>query len=493
MKKILYIFALVVFSQTLLAQQNNTMYFMQSLPQATWLNPAVQNECKLHIGGALVPVTGQVLLPIHFNYGNNGFAIKDMIQFNPKTDTFILPFFKDVDKNGVEKKFDWELLESNLRDVNYITTEFHINWLTVGFKYKKWNFGFDYNDKIESRFSFNEDLLIFGKEGNGERFLHETANLGDIGITATHYSEAAFNVSRQINDKLTIGLTAKLLFGKLNVWTERSIIDVTTDNSENYPINVDADIVIHSSQPFSNVQEMYYDYEADSMIVETVENDINPMDMVFNTKNFGLGFDLGAIYNVTDKISLYASLTDMGYINWTDNTQTFSIKGNYTWDGYDFQPSLTDDEAIITEADDSLKHHIINIFEPNLQRGSYVSYLTPKAYIGGTYQFHDKIRAGLLLRSSFFQNDWHPSVTLSGNFRVTKWFEATASYSMINNSYSNVGLGWVAKAKWFQFFMMTDNLMGFILPQNTRNINFRMGMNLIFGCKKKETTTLIGG
>ena len=51
---------MIAFSQTLLAQQSSTAYFMQTLTQTQWLNPAVKNECKLTIGGALVPTTGQL-------------------------------------------------------------------------------------------------------------------------------------------------------------------------------------------------------------------------------------------------------------------------------------------------------------------------------------------------------------------------------------------------------------------------------------------------
>ena len=483
MKKLLYIILIFVFSQAVLAQQNNTMYFMQSLPQAKWLNPAIQNECKIHVGGALLPITGQVLLPMHMNYGNNGFAINDFLQYNSGMDSLILPGYKG---------FDWDQLMGELQEVNYITQEFHINWLTVGYKYKDWYFGLDINDKVESRFSFNEDLMTFVKEGNGQSFLDETAHLGDLGVTATMYSEYALSASRKINDKLTVGLTAKMLFGKMNVWTENSIIDVHTNNNENYPITVDADILVHSSQPFTEVTEMYYDYEGDSMVFETVDRDASFSDLYFNSSNFGLGFDVGATYKLNEEIELYASLTDMGYINWTDNVQSFSIDGSYYWDGYDFQPDLTEDEELITETNDSLKNHIIKIFEPHMQTGSYVSYLTPKAYIGGTYQFNEKIRTGILLRSSFFQSDWHPSMTLSGNFRLKPWLELTSTYSMINNTYTNIGLGFVAKAKWFQFFMMTDNVWGFMWPQATHNVNMRMGINLIFGCKKKTEETLIG-
>jgi hypothetical protein len=32
------------------AQQSNTLFFMHSLPESNFINPAVQNSCKLFIG-----------------------------------------------------------------------------------------------------------------------------------------------------------------------------------------------------------------------------------------------------------------------------------------------------------------------------------------------------------------------------------------------------------------------------------------------------------
>ena len=482
MKKIVYIITIVFLSQTILAQQNNTMYFMESLPQTKWLNPASQSECKIHIGGALIPITGQLLFPMQLNYGNNGFALADIIQ--AKNDKLILPGYKG---------YDQEKLLGTLRDVNYVTLEFQINWLTFGYKYKDWYFGLDINDKIDTRFSFNKDLVRLGLEGNGNSFLDQTANLGDLGISSTSYSEIAISASKHINKKLTLGLTAKMLFGRANVWTENSIIDLHTSSQENYPITIDADVLIHTSQPIIEVTEMYYDYEADSMVFETKDRDVDYSRSILNTKNLGFGFDLGAIYKINKEIEIQASITDLGYIKWTDNTQAFSVKGSYLWDGYNFQPALDDDSNITDNSDDSTEEEIISIFEPSLNKKSYITFITPKAYLGGTYRFNEKIKTGLLLRSAFFQNTWHPSVTLSGNFRLAKAFETVVSYSMINNSYTNVGVGFAAKAGPFQFFMLTDNLTGIIWPQYSRNFNFRMGINMRFVCNKKAApTTLIG-
>jgi len=481
MKKLLYIIIIIFLGQTTWAQQSNSAYFMESLPQAKWMNPAIQNECRLHIGGAIIPLTGQLFVPVQLNYGNNGFSMADLIQSD--NDKLILPGYKG---------YDQEEFLSTLREVNYITNNIHLNWLTVGYMYKDWFFGLDINDKIDSRFSFNKDLVRLGLEGNGGSFLDETAHLGDLGLTTSAYTEFAITTSKIINKKLTLGITAKVLFGRANVWTETSVIDIHTSSQENYPIDINADILVHTSQPLVEITEMYYDYEKDSMVIEKKELDPQINRNIINSKNLGFGFDLGATYKINKEIELYASVTDLGYIKWTDNTQTFAIKGKYLWEGEDFQPALDEDNNIVDDSKEDTKDEIIKIFEPSLNKKSYISYITPKAYLGGTYRFNEKIKTGLLLRSSFFQNTWHPSLTLSGNFRLAKSFETVVSYSMINNSYINVGVGFVAKAGPFQFFMMTDNLTGMIWPQYGRNFNFRMGINLRFMCKKDGPATLIG-
>jgi len=43
---------------------------------------------------------------------------------------------------------------------------------------------------------------------------------------------------------------------------------------------------------------------------------------IFN-KNNGVGIDLGAIYKYDEKITLYASIIDLGFIHWGSNVQGF--------------------------------------------------------------------------------------------------------------------------------------------------------------------------
>lgn len=61
MKKYTGIIAFLVITFCASAQIDNTMYFMDRLPQSSYINPAQTPNCKFHIGGLIIPVLGQLL------------------------------------------------------------------------------------------------------------------------------------------------------------------------------------------------------------------------------------------------------------------------------------------------------------------------------------------------------------------------------------------------------------------------------------------------
>jgi len=306
----------------------------------------------------------------------------------------------------------------------------------------------------------------------------------------THFREYDLGASKKLNKKLTVGVRAKLLFGKENFWTKKSDLSWNTDATD-YAYTFDADMEFHTSSPIYKINKFDYDYANDSLMFEdTLYEDISPKDVVMNGKNFGLGIDLGAIYKFNDKITLYASITDLGYIKWKTNTSTFKVNGKFIYDGYDIQPYFTEEDSIITANNEEFADSVLQIFMPQYDNQAYTSHLTPKFFLGGTYNITEKINVGLLARGEVFQNKLHSSLTISGNTNFKKWFSASLSYSIMNNSFTNLGLGLMAKAGFAQFYIVTDNIL-VIWPQATRTVNFRMGINLLFGCKIKENNSLI--
>ncbi len=482
MKKIaiLSVFILLAASQ-LIAQQDNTIYFDNQLPQSILLNPAQQNNCKIYFGGLIVPFAGQVLPPMHFNYSNNNLMYKNVI--HPGTGIMADSLIIDIPK----------MLEK-IKKVEYIALEADINWFSAGYHFKDFYFSFNMTDRVDAKISIPHDLIQLAWEGNGKSFIDNEIDFRGLGISATWYREFAVGVSKKINDKLTLGIRPKLLFGKVNLWTHRADFRWNTSSAD-YTYDFHTNMEVNITQPYYSVNRLDYDYKGDSLIFEY---DTLPQfgadevkQMIFDPRNPGMGLDLGAIYELNNKITLYSSVVDLGFISWKNNPITLKVDGDFTYDGWDVQPYLQENDSINQAHLDNFQDSVIHIFEPEEQSSKYYSYLTPKIYLGGTYQWKDNINFGFLSRIEIYQYLIHPSFTVSANAQLKKWFGGTISYSFINRSAANVGLALIFKMGPVQTFMATDNFLGFIWPQSTKNINFRFGTNILLKCKKCEAETLI--
>jgi hypothetical protein len=55
----------------------------------------------------------------------------------------------------------------------------------------------------------------------------------------------------------------------------------------------------------------------------------------------------------------------------------------------------------------------------------------------------------------------------------------------MNRSLANLGFGVGYGKSPVQLYVVSDNILGFILPMSAKNINLRFGLNLILGCRKE--------
>ena len=66
--------SILLIAQTIYAQQNNTLFYMKNVPEASIINPAFQMDYKIFVG---LPA----LSSIHANYGNIVFDYNRLINF----------------------------------------------------------------------------------------------------------------------------------------------------------------------------------------------------------------------------------------------------------------------------------------------------------------------------------------------------------------------------------------------------------------------------
>ena len=426
------------------AQQDFTLYNMEAIPQRMYSNPAlIPTQSRVNIG---LPIMSSHYL----NFSNSGFKYSDLIKHS-----------------GDSLAVDYENMLSKLSANNYFSSAFQPDLLSFGFKIKKNYFSFNATEKINFQVRYPKNFMELIWKGNGG-LLGQEVNL-NFGANFIHYREYALGFAREINDKLTIGGKLKYLYGMENVWTERFDVTLTTDPND-FSITARSNIKINTSGLDTNSFDNF-----------------NFSNYAFKKKNKGLGIDLGGVYKLNDKITLSGSVIDLGYIRWADATTTYQSNnpnGKFTYQGLDLNQLLNDstNSTMKVLADTLAKSFKID----TLHNTPYSRFLSTQIYLGGTYKLTEKINTGILFYGQIFDKSIHPGLALSYNQRVGRWLSFSATYSIYNRSYNNVGLGFALNPGAVQFYMVSDNLLGALFPQNAKNLHLHFGVNLIFGRKTKD-------
>ena len=134
---------------------------------------------------------------------------------------------------------------------------------------------------------------------------------------------------------------------------------------------------------------------------------------------------------------------------------------------------------------------LINSIDVLVTQLPYFSYFPPQLFLGGSYQLKDNITVGIVNRNVFFHSKVQTSLTLMAQTDLADRFIATASWSYLNHSIQNIGAGIAYHGNGFQFHLVTDNLLGFFFPFNTRTVNLRAGFNVMFGCPHNKREQMV--
>ena len=182
------------------------------------------------------------LSSIYAGYGNTAFAIEDLYLNNFISDSLYT--------NSNEAINNMNSLESG-------KLEFFYTPLFLGFWSRSVYMTFSVTEKFIGDLTTTDDMGELLWYGN-TRFLGERASFDNTNLYGMHLREYSFGISKELNEKLTMGIHTKLLFGKGNFYTSKSSGGLTT-NENNYHIEVDMDSEFNTSFPLEvNLNEHGY-------------------------------------------------------------------------------------------------------------------------------------------------------------------------------------------------------------------------------------------
>jgi hypothetical protein len=459
------------------AQNSQVLYFM-NLPQNHLVNPALRPSNSVYIG--LPVVSG-----INLNINNNFVNFSDVIMKGQPKDSII---------SFLHPGYNVDKFLAKIKDKNSLEPEATFQLLGVGFSVGKDSYIFlDINDRIEGNFVLPGDLFRLALKGN-EGFVGSKIDLSSLRADMKYYREFGVGISRNYTDKLRIGIKGKLLFGIADASIDNNSLGIAVNDDYSHTLN--ADMSVNMSGPVSVFMDSKHNI--DSIVFD--DNRLNTAsgrnDFFSGKKNMGLGLDIGATYDLTDKIVLSAAITDLGFIRWKKDVTNLTAKNQFKFSGLNMLDVINGSKTIDEVGQDMLDS-LKNAFTVSNTKSPFTTYLPFGISFGGSYNVTKKISFGFLSYSRIIGKQIREALTLSANINLGSSLSTSVSYTAANHRYDNLGAGLALRAGITQFYLLADRIpliwnrikddnSNMVIPANWNTVNLRLGMNLVFGNRVKE-------
>lgn len=408
---------------TMYAQQELLLNALTSLPQASATNPGIPPDMRGWSIG---------LPSLAFNYGNNAFAFNDLVK-KYSSDSAVL----DVDN-----------ILSKLQKDNVIHYQINADVFRLLWSRERWFLSILMTEKMNVKFSYTKELPELFWYGNS-RFLGDTLSIGPK-LNAVYYREFSAGGGYTFG-KVTVGMRAKLLAGLASVTTEEGNLNFFTDATD-YSLYVSSSYRINTSGT-QNFQK-------------------DPWQASFNFNNPGYAIDLGFYADVTSNISIQGSVNNLGVIRWRDDVMNHRVEGTYSFKGLDLREYFNADTFDVSGLLDTLR----TTFSPERDSTFFSSALVPRSYLNVRWSA-DKTTIGMMTFIEFFDR-LRPAINFYTAYRFFPFLETAVSVSWKNKRWENFGFSVIGDIRNVQIYAITDNIGGIISPRNSKNVNFRFGINV---------------
>ena len=435
-KKSIIAAILILNNFKIVAQQEQSLHFLQNVWQSNLTNPALVSDKKLTI----------MLPSLYFNVHSEDFTINDLFK-----------------KDG-EGKLNLNDVANRVQPQNRMDANVSVQSLGISYKLQdKLTVSLYHAVNSNPSVNVNGDLVRLVANGNVP-FLGKTVSFNSSG-NGSVYSEIGLGAAYQIQSHFNIGARVKFLNGIAGVFTPKGInegdkLNVSFDKND-YSLGFDNDfkVLAYSFSKFKKINT------ASDLVSQG-----------FSGSNKGMAFDLGASLKV-GKISLAASVIDLaGSIKWQNDGKSYASKGKYTYSGANSNDFFNIDSLSSNSFKDTLKS-IIGFTETD--NPSFAQKLPTKIYLSATYALTEKLRLGALLyNETGGLNASHTGFALNATYRIIKALELGGTVGLRNGSFNNLGMHFVAQLGPVQLFGVTDNIISAFRPYDSKNANGRLGLNI---------------
>ena len=454
---IIFVLALMMGMNAAKAQQVSPVDFMKMNPYQMKSNPA-----------AKLPYESVMSIAI----GNTNLSLQHT---GLRYDNFF-----DFDAQGVPTTLNLRKLANGLNESNFLGINSETQLFTLYRSIGNGMLTFDWGVKVRGDLKFTDDLFKLLAYGNSV-FVGEgnPANV-DVNLNLNAYREFAVGYQHNINEKLSIGGRAKLLFGLANLATSNANVKLFTD-PDSYALRIMENVGVMASLPR----------------VFTLENGVLNANGGFIWsdlfRNVGFGMDLGAEYRFNEHFGVMAAVNDLGFIRWKLNNVKLESKiedaGQFYDDGSFLFNGLDTDQLQLIISDEYYRERFLDTLKQYFpmeltNADKYTTGLNTNVLLRGYYDIDGKNRFTLQAQGMFYNSGFRPAVTLAYSGSFFKKIDVCASYTVMKDSYDNIGLGLAFNLGVFHIYAASNNVLGLFKPLNTSVLDAQVG--IVFNLWKAE-------
>lgn len=436
--------ALIAATATVATAQNTTAaYFTNDYKFRHTMNPAYGNDQNYFS----LPALGNFNVGVHGNFG-----VKDVIMDNPKYG------------NGSDDRFTTfmnpnisvsDALSGFSSGNNRFMQDLNIAIFSAGFK------GFGGYNTVELNVhefmgvSLPYELFEFAKNTGNNVY-----NIGDINASAQAYAELAFGHSRQITDQLRMGAKVKLLFGGARGDVAFKNMRADLSGTDKWTLSGQAEANV-SLKGFTYKTEMKnYNEEGRGQYEQVTDVDVDGGGL----GGFGMAFDFGGIYKINDDWTVSASITDLGFISWSNNMTAQSSGETFEFDGFhDVSVSRDYGGDKLSDKSDKIGDQFTDFahLSDKGDTGGRTTGIGATLNLAGEYTLpsYRQMKFGALSTTHIRGKYTWTEGRLSANWEPLNWING--GVSLAANSFG-ASMGWILNIhpKAYNFYISMDQLLG---------------------------------
>ena len=455
------------------AQTAKSSYFLDGMYHNYQLNPAMQAE-RPFFAAAL----GNWSFKANSNFGLSNFLY-------PYGDNKLTTFMS----SSVSAE---EFLGSLPRSLQ-MSTEMGSNLFAAGFRLFGGYTTLSVTTHSAMSMNIPRGFFEFAKKG----FQEDYYSFSGINMRTMNYSAVTLGYSHQIIDGLRIGVNAKYLVGMAyaNITMDKFNVQMSEDKwMVETHATAEAACYTEVSVGAGPVDELN---SVNVPLIAALEdfsgNDYKQLLPAFKPAATGFAFDLGIYYDMSsiiDGLSLSASITDVGGINWKYLTKLSINDSKVEFDGID-EIDPNDFEGSIEKELTAIAEDLGDMFAMPYSHGtqSMVTKLNPVMYLGAEYNmpFYRPLSVAMLYGKRFGEYGGWDEVRGYLNISPLKWLEASANVGV--STYGTTW-GWMFNfhPKLISFFVGSDYMITKVTPQylpvNNMNGHITIGINKPLGKRK---------